>query len=101
MQRWDLVAQFPELEEEILELPNYIDNRQLSNYASSRDAYRLNLDPLLQDNKVSVYHFFLNLPLLCLTGVTLFLVKTIRFSMIVLNLTSIRVCLSHLFCGSS
>jgi len=58
MQRWDLVAQFPELEEEILELPNYIDNKQLSNYASSRDAYRLNLDPLLQDNKVSVYHFF-------------------------------------------
>lgn len=58
MQRWDLVSQFPELKEEILNLPNYIDNKQLSNYASSRDAYRLNLDPLLQDNKVGVYHFF-------------------------------------------
>lgn len=57
-QRWDLVAQFPEMESEILDLPDYLDNQQLSNYASSRDPYRMSLDPLIQHSKVSVYHFF-------------------------------------------
>lgn len=59
MQRWDLVSQFSELKEEILQLPNY----NFSAYYKSTggavyDRQLETVDPLIEDNKVAVYHFF-------------------------------------------
>lgn len=57
MQRYDLIAQFPEMEKEILSLPAWFDSKETNTWAT-RDAYRASLDPLLREGKVAVYHFF-------------------------------------------
>lgn len=56
MQRYDLIAQFPEMESDILSLPDYLDHERYE--SKSYDISRSSIDPLIKHNKVSVYHFF-------------------------------------------
>lgn len=57
MQRWDLISQFPELEDEILDLPSYSYSVYYK-HSQRSEEYNETLDPIIEDNKVAVYHFF-------------------------------------------